>query len=96
MENPMMLSRADIVRHLAKWNQAWTDGGYGRYHTSSEPDSPGPWPFASLFVARVMVTMMPSVFVLLQRKPLSMKINRRCFTGGNLIGPLWKPDWRAN
>jgi GH15 family glucan-1,4-alpha-glucosidase len=34
------------------WNQRWTGGGYGRYHVSSEPDSPGPWPFPSLFVAR--------------------------------------------
>jgi hypothetical protein len=34
------------------WNQDWKDGGYGRYHVSSEPDSPGPWPFPSLFVAR--------------------------------------------
>jgi len=37
------------------WNQAWTGGGYGRYHVSSEPDSPGAWPFASLFVARACV-----------------------------------------
>jgi len=37
------------------WNQAWTDGGYGRYDVSSEPDSPGGWPFASLFVARAAV-----------------------------------------
>jgi hypothetical protein len=36
----------------ALWNQAWTGGGYGRYHFTSEPDSAGPWPFASLFVAR--------------------------------------------
>jgi hypothetical protein len=34
------------------WNQDWRGGGYGRYHLSSEPDSPGPWPFPSLFVAR--------------------------------------------
>lgn len=34
------------------WNQAWTGGGYGRYNVTSEADSPGPWPFASLFVAR--------------------------------------------
>jgi len=34
------------------WNQSWRGGGYGRYHVSSEPDSPGPWPFPSLFVAR--------------------------------------------
>lgn len=37
------------------WNQAWTGGGYGRYHVSSEPDSPGAWPFPSLFVARACV-----------------------------------------
>jgi hypothetical protein len=40
----------DRVERL--WNQAWDDGGYGRYDVSSEPDSPGPWPFASVFVAR--------------------------------------------
>jgi len=34
------------------WNQAWGSGGYGRYNLSSEPDSPGPWPFPSLFIAR--------------------------------------------
>lgn len=34
------------------WNQRWTGGGYGRYHVTGEPDSPGPWPFASLFIAR--------------------------------------------
>jgi hypothetical protein len=39
----------------ALWNQAWTGGGYGRYHFTSEPDSAGPWPFASLFVARAAV-----------------------------------------
>lgn len=37
------------------WNQAWKGGGYGRYHFTSEPDSPGPWPFASLFIARAAV-----------------------------------------
>jgi len=37
------------------WNQAWTGGGYGRYHFTSEPDSAGPWPFPSLFVARAAV-----------------------------------------
>ncbi len=34
------------------WNQRWKTGGYARYHVSSEPDSPGPWPFATMFVAR--------------------------------------------
>jgi hypothetical protein len=37
------------------WNQAWEGGGHGRYHFTSEPDSPGPWPFASLFIARAAV-----------------------------------------
>jgi GH15 family glucan-1,4-alpha-glucosidase len=37
------------------WNQDWRDGGYGRYHVSSEPDSPGGWPFASIFVARAAI-----------------------------------------
>jgi hypothetical protein len=39
------------------WNQSWENGGYGRYHVSSEPDSPGPWPFPSLFVARAYAEM---------------------------------------
>lgn len=34
------------------WNTNWQMGGYSRYHYTSEPDSPGPWPFASLFIAR--------------------------------------------
>ena len=34
------------------WNVAWTGGGYGRYEVSSEIESPGGWPVASLFVAR--------------------------------------------
>jgi len=37
------------------WNQAWTTGGYGRYNATSEPDSPGAWPIASLFIARAGV-----------------------------------------
>ncbi len=34
------------------WNQEWETGGYGRYNAESDADSPGAWPFASLFVAR--------------------------------------------
>ncbi|MGH7491977.1 MAG: hypothetical protein ACREOO_06240 [bacterium] len=34
------------------WNLRWDMGGYGRYHVTSEQDSPGPWPFAALFIAR--------------------------------------------
>jgi hypothetical protein len=43
----------DSVERL--WNQRWTTGGYGRYDVTSEPDSPGGWPFASLFVARAAI-----------------------------------------
>jgi len=39
------------------WNQNWRNGGYGRYHFTSEPDSAGPWPFASLFIARAYAEM---------------------------------------
>ena len=34
------------------WNQRWNIGGYGRYDVTSEPDSPGPWPFATMFITR--------------------------------------------
>ncbi len=46
------LARSTLEQLESLWNQRWQGGGYGRYHVSSEPDSPGPWPFASLFVAR--------------------------------------------
>jgi hypothetical protein len=49
--------RATLGSLEALWNQVWTGGGYGRYHASSEPDSPGAWPFPSLFVARASVEM---------------------------------------
>jgi hypothetical protein len=34
------------------WNQRWDFGGYARYNTDSEPDPPGPWPIATMLVAR--------------------------------------------
>ncbi len=46
------LSKKTLANLEMLWNQAWDHGGYGRYHFSSEPDSAGPWPFASLFIAR--------------------------------------------
>ena len=49
------IARATLLGVDALWNQEWTGGGYGRYHVSSEPDSPGAWPFASVFVARALV-----------------------------------------
>jgi hypothetical protein len=49
-QSPLAQRTLDDLEQL--WNQGWTGGGYGRYNMSSEPDSPGPWPFASLFIAR--------------------------------------------
>ena len=49
-KSPLSLNSLKFVERL--WNQRWKGGGYGRYDASSEPDSPGPWPFPSLFVAR--------------------------------------------
>jgi hypothetical protein len=46
------LARRTLARVEKLWNQRWTGGGYGRYDVTSEPDSPGPWPFATLFVLR--------------------------------------------
>lgn len=43
----------NTLAHLGQlWNTRWDTGGYSRYHVSSEPDSPGPWPIASLLIAR--------------------------------------------
>ena len=49
------VARATLASAEALWNQEWDGGGYGRYDASSEPDSPGAWPFASVFVARALV-----------------------------------------
>ncbi|MDW7761338.1 MAG: hypothetical protein SCM96_11985 [Acidobacteriota bacterium] len=37
------------------WNQGWDMGGHGRYNMTSEADSAGPWPLASLLVARASI-----------------------------------------
>jgi hypothetical protein len=47
-----VIARRTLTSLEGLWDQGWKGGGYGRYHVTSEPDSPGPWPFASLFVAR--------------------------------------------
>ena len=49
------LASATMKSLEALWNQVWEGGGYCRYNMSSEPDSPGPWPFPSLFIARAYV-----------------------------------------
>jgi len=45
------LSRSTLSWVESLWNERWTGGGYERYNSSSEPEPPGPWPFASLFAA---------------------------------------------
>ncbi len=56
------LARATMASVEALWNQDWSSGGFGRYDVSSEPDSPGAWPFASLFVARAGIeTAQPDI-----------------------------------
>jgi hypothetical protein len=49
------VARATMRNIETLWDQEWDGGGYGRYHVSSEPDSPGAWPFASIFVARAAI-----------------------------------------
>lgn len=46
------LGRQTLDRLELLWNTRWADGGYDRYHTSSQPDQPGPWPFATTFILR--------------------------------------------
>lgn len=37
------------------WNQGWNIGGYGRYNMDSEADSEGPWPVASIIIAKANI-----------------------------------------
>jgi hypothetical protein len=52
VEPQSSLARRTLDELEALWNTRWTDGGYDRYHTSSQPDQPGPWPFATCFILR--------------------------------------------
>jgi hypothetical protein len=36
------------------WNSRWFGGGYERYNSSSQQDTPGPWPFATCFILRAL------------------------------------------
>ncbi len=49
-KSELSLKTLESLEHL--WNQRWDYGGYARYDVTSEPDSPGPWPFATMFIAR--------------------------------------------
>ena len=49
-KSPVAIKTLESMELL--WNQRWTTGGYARYNVTSEPDSPGSWPFATMFLAR--------------------------------------------
>ena len=56
--DPKSVLAKKTLEHIEElWNQRWQNGGYGRYNVSSEPDSPGPWPFPSMFIARAYFEM---------------------------------------
>jgi hypothetical protein len=46
------LARGTLDRLEEIWNARWEFGGYERYHSSSQQDQPGPWTFATAFIAR--------------------------------------------
>jgi hypothetical protein len=49
-KSPLAIKTLDSMELL--WNQRWTTGGYARYNVTSEPDSPGPWPFPTMLLVR--------------------------------------------
>jgi hypothetical protein len=72
------------------WNQTWDDGGYSRYHVTSEADSPGPWPFPSLFVARAYAEKGDDTKVFRVLRWLASKPGGRAATWFEFDG--WKPS----
>jgi hypothetical protein len=60
---PIALGLVDAHSALARntlddleklWNSRWFGGGYERYNSSSQQDTPGPWPFATCFILRAL------------------------------------------
>ncbi|HCA81436.1 MAG TPA: hypothetical protein DEP53_17030, partial [Bacteroidetes bacterium] len=49
-KSPVSLKTLESMEQL--WNQRWTTGGYARYNITSEPDSPGAWPFPTMLILR--------------------------------------------
>ena len=49
-KSPIAAKTLESMEQL--WNQRWTAGGYARYNVTSEPDSPGPWPFPTMYLVR--------------------------------------------
>jgi hypothetical protein len=46
------IARNTLNELQSLWDFRWSFGGYDRYNTSSEPDQPGPWSFATGFILR--------------------------------------------
>lgn len=46
------LARRTLDRLEGLWNARWSDGGYDRYNSSNEPDTPGAWPLATMWILR--------------------------------------------
>lgn len=46
------LARNTLNELQSLWDARWSFGGYDRYNTSSQPDQPGPWTFATGFILR--------------------------------------------
>ncbi|HEY9165349.1 MAG TPA: hypothetical protein VIS48_04225 [Candidatus Kryptonia bacterium] len=46
------LAKKTLDELMGLWNSRWSFGGFDRYNTSSQPDQPGPWPFATCFILR--------------------------------------------
>lgn len=46
------LARNTLNELQSLWDARWSFGGYDRYNTSSQPDQPGPWSFATCFILR--------------------------------------------
>ncbi len=49
-KGPVAQTTLDFLEGL--WSARWFGGGYERYHSSAQPDQPGPWPFATCFLLR--------------------------------------------
>lgn len=49
------IATATLTQMELLWNQGWDIGGYGRYNMDSEADSEGPWPVASIILAKANV-----------------------------------------
>ena len=51
--DPQSALAQKTLDHLDElWNMRWFGGGHDRYNSSSQLDTPGPWPFATCFILR--------------------------------------------